>query len=92
MASASLLKNSEPDLGFFRPRLAPTGLRKPTLRSFDKFGPHAVGLSPPSSGVGLPTGGLEHGIMAGDYQADCYKVRASFILASVLDKGEPAAR
>ncbi len=31
-------------------------------------------------------------IMAGDYQADCYKLLSSCILASVLDKGEPAAR
>jgi hypothetical protein len=31
-------------------------------------------------------------IVAGGYQADCYKVGGSCILASVLDKGKPAAR
>jgi len=40
-------------LGFFRPRLAPFGLRKPALRSSDRFGQHAVGLGLPSSGVVL---------------------------------------
>ena len=31
-------------------------------------------------------------IVAGGYQDDCYKVRGSCILASVLDKGKLAAR
>jgi hypothetical protein len=53
MTSASLLRNSEPDLGFFRPRLAPYGLRKPTPRSFDRVGQHAVGLRSTSSGAAL---------------------------------------
>jgi hypothetical protein len=42
-----------PDLGFFRPRLAPYGLRKPTLRSFDTFIPHAVRSRFTSSGAVL---------------------------------------
>src|SRR5215207_7111936 len=36
--------------GFFRLKLAPYSLRKPTLRSCDRFGQHARGLRPPSSG------------------------------------------
>ena len=46
VASGSLLRDSEPKVGFFRPRLAPYGLRKPTPRSFDRFGQHAVGFDP----------------------------------------------
>ena len=58
MASASLLRNSEPDLGFFRPRLAPYVLRTPTPRSFDRFGQHAVDQDLLRVGSGCPTGTL----------------------------------
>jgi hypothetical protein len=94
MASASLLKNTEPDLGFFRLRLAAYSLLKPTLRSFDRLGQHEVGSRPPPSGVMLPHRHAykPSGILAGGHQADCYKLLPSCILASVLDKGQPAAR
>jgi hypothetical protein len=42
MTRASFLRNPDPNLEFFRLRLAPHGLKKPTLRSFDRFDEHAV--------------------------------------------------
>ena len=53
MASASLLRDSEPDLEFFLLRLAPQVLRKPTHKSFDRFGQHEVKLKATSSGIVL---------------------------------------
>jgi hypothetical protein len=79
---------------FLRPRLAPYRLRKPTLGSFDRFDQHAVGLRSSSSGVMLlhRYAYKPSSIVVGGYQADCYKVGGSCILAGVLDKGKPAAR
>jgi hypothetical protein len=77
-----------PNLGFFRPRLAPYGLRKPTLGSFDRFGRRAAELRPPSSGVvWLHTCAYNASrILAGGHQADCYKLLLSCILASIPDR------
>jgi hypothetical protein len=90
----SLRRNREPNLGYFRLSLAPQSLMKPTLRSFDKFTPHAVGSRFTLSGAVLLCryAYKSSSILAGDYQADCYKLYLSCILTSVLDKGEPAAR
>ena len=54
----------------------------------------SLGIEPPEQtfdNIG-PAIGRQAKILAGGYQADCYKVGASCILASVLDKGKPAAR
>jgi hypothetical protein len=80
--------------GVLPTEVGPIGLRKPTLRFFDGFGQDAVGLRSTSSGVVLVHryAYKPSSIVAGGYQADCYKLHLSCILTGVLDRSEPAAR
>jgi|SRR5215218_3199513 hypothetical protein len=88
MAGASLLRDSEPKVGFFRLNLAPYSIRKPTLRSFDRFGQHGVGSRFTLSGLTLLHRYVykPKSIVASGYQADCYKLHLSCILASIPER------
>jgi hypothetical protein len=93
MARASLLRASEPNLAFFRPRLVPMAYRS---RRSDP----STGLTNMQGDKAAWSGAVSLHmctykplcVVAGGYQTDCYKLLSTYILTSILDKGEPAAR